>query len=423
MLQAIFTLILLLFATVLVMRSALSVAHVVVLSTLPLALGCWLLAGEALVHTVTAALLTVSLGLVVAGYFVMRRFTNPERQALRLGPDGGRRYVFILVLSTGFFTFLYFAIGGVPILSHSIETRRFEFNNSGLFGIPGRMYLYGLPLATGAAIVRARQLGISWYSDRLTLVAVSLFFVSRLLSGFKSGLLEVLIVLIVATVLAQGPVTSVAHVLRRYLPLAVAAVVGIFLVGGLYSSYRGSGRSLPNAILARATTKAALPGALVFERHLLFTPGSSIHLDATYFAKKYFSIGPGSSYSFGRLVAATIFHIGPESTAYTAPVTYGAFPELTYDFGLVAALLIMFCIGALIAVLEAKARRATLSGYIICLAAALAIYDFVNKGGLIYLFINWAIVTIFLLAVSRLYLVLTTTHRSLLLPSVGAKST
>jgi hypothetical protein len=396
----------------LILRSALSVAHVVVLPALPLALGCWLLVGEERARAATAAWFTISLVILAIGYFFARHFTSrSDGPALRLDHDGGRRYVLVLVSVAGFFTLLHFAADGIPVLSRSVETSRFEFGKS-FFGIPGRMYLFGMPLATGAALARSRQLGLRWNKDRLTLIAISIFTVSRLLSGFKGGLLEVLIALTVAVVLVQGPVTSVAHVLRAYLPLAVAAVIGVFLVGSLYSTYQGHGRSLPDIILARATTNGALAGVLVFENRLLVSPDSSIDLDTKYFTKKYFSVGPGSPYAFGRLVASTIFHVGPESGAYTAPVTYGAFPEMAYDFGLPFALLGMFGLGALLALLEAIARRATLSGYIVCLATVLAIYDFANKGGLIYMCINWTVMTGLVLVATRLGVLVTMRHHS-----------
>jgi hypothetical protein len=410
-------------AVILVLRSALSVAHVIILPAVPLALGCWLLVGESRSQAATAAWFTASLAVIGIGYLVARRFAYAAPSAgpaasrgragpkLRLGEDGGRRYVLILVSFAAFFTLLHFAADGIPVLSHNVETRRFEFGRS-LFGLPGRMYLFGMPLATGAALARARQLGVRWHRDRVTVAAISIFTVSRLLSGFKGGLLEVLIVLMIAVALVQGPVTSVANILRRYLPLGIAAVIGVFLVGSLYSSYRAQRRSLPEAILARATTSAALPGVLVFERRLLANPSSSIGVDTRYFAKKYFSVGAGYPYAFGRLVASTIFHVGPESGAYTAPVTYGAFPELAYDFGLAPALIAMFGLGALLALLQRIAQRATLGGYVICLASALAVYDFVNKGGLIYMCINWAIMTGMLLVAARIGMVLTSNRRS-----------
>lgn len=399
-------------ALILLLRSALSVVHVVLLPALSLALGCWLLVEEERAQTATAAWITISLVVLAIGYLVARHFTpRPTGPALRLGDDGGRRYVLVLVWFAGLFTLIHFAADGIPVLSGNVETSKFEFGKS-LFGIPGRIYLYGLPLATGAALARSRQLGLRWTKDRLTLIAISLFTVSRLLSGFKGGLLEVLIVLLIAAVLAQGPVTSVAHVLRRYLPLAITAVIAVFLVGSLYSSYRGHGRSLPDIILARATTNGAFAGVIVFEKRLPRNPDSTIELDTRYFTKKYFFVGPGSPYAFGRLVASTIFHVSLESSAPTVPVTYGAFPELAYDFGLPLALLGMFGLGALLALLEVIARRATLSGYIVCLATALAVYDFVIKGGLVYLCINWLLLTGLLLVVARVGVMVMTRHRS-----------
>ena len=72
----------------------------------------------------------------------------------------------------------------------------------------------------------------------------------------------------------------------------------------------------------------------------------------------------------------------------------------------------MFGLGALLALLEVIARRATLSGYIVCLATALAVYDFVIKGGLVYLCINWILLTGLLLVVARVGVMVMTRHRS-----------
>ena len=196
----------------LVLRSALSVAHVVVLPALPLALGCWILAGEERASAAMAIWFSASLGVLIVGYYVTRSIApRPIAPALQIDGVRGQRYVTVLVFFTTAFALFHFASGGIPIFSHNIETSRFEFDSSGFFGIPGRVYLYGLPLVAGVALARSRQAGLHWYKDRVTLVAVSVFVVSRLLSGFKGGLLEVLIVLLVAMVLAQGPVTSVAR--------------------------------------------------------------------------------------------------------------------------------------------------------------------------------------------------------------------
>src|SRR3984893_4793101 len=225
-------------ALFLLLRAPFSVVHVVVLPALPLALGCWLLVAEERARVATAVWFTVSLVVLAAGYLFSRSFTSrPIGPTLRLGDDGGRRYVLLIVTIAGFFTLVHFVADGIPVLSPRVETSRFDFGKS-LFGLPGRMYLFGLPLAAGIALARARQLGLRWSKDGLTLLAISMFTVSRLLSGFKGGLIEVIVTLMIAMVLAQGPIISVARVLRRYLPVAIATVITVFLVGSLYSSYR-----------------------------------------------------------------------------------------------------------------------------------------------------------------------------------------
>lgn len=387
----------------LVLRSSLSTMHIVVLPAVPIALGAWLLVGEERARVGTALQISVSLVCIVAGYYGVRAVVRPvpRSQPGSKGARGdGHAYVSAMVGVAVLFTVVHFAIGGIPLLSGDIETRRFEFG-SGLFGIPGRMYLFGLPLAVGAALTRAHRAGVPWHRDRLVLLAVVVLVGSRAVSGFKGGLIEALIIVATAAILARGPITSVARVLRRYLAVALLALVAVFLVGSLYSSYRATHRSLPNAIWSRATTNAAFPGVLVIERRLTSLPTSSVTLDARYFGYKYFKLGPGAPYSFGRVVAASIFHIGPETGAYVPPVTYGAFAETSYDFGTIAALAAMLMIGAALACCEGQASSVTLSGNVVRLAAVLAIYDWVNKGGMVYMLTNWGLMTAVMVLAGR----------------------
>jgi hypothetical protein len=393
-------------AVIAVVRSPFTTAHVVVLSALPACAGTWILVHEQLAASSTAIWTTLSLVAITAGYAVAhrvisQRLPNSEPgRARRLDAISGGPFVTAIVVVVTIFTTYHFVVGGIPILSPSVEVSRYEFTNSGLYGIPGRMYLFGAPLAAGIAYARAKSLGIPWHADRLTLLALSVFALSRLVSGFKSGLIEVAIVVLVMGVLANGPYVSVRRVLRRHLPILIAAPIALLLVGTLYDSYQVSGEPLLDAIYARSTTGAAEPGVVVFEDRLPSTSGqSSLEVDLQYFAQKYAGFETGADYSFTRLVAATMLGVNPEGTAYTPPVTFGGFAELKYDFGIPIAMLAMLALGALLALLESAAMRRGLAIYMLCLAGVLILYGIVNKGAIMYLLINWLSVATMLLVV------------------------
>jgi hypothetical protein len=368
---------------------------------IPPCVGAWILAHEGRATSAAAAWTTVGVGAIVVGYIVGRRFVpSPIVPQLQLGPRQGRHYVTAIVLVVSTLTLLHFTLGGIPLLSSRIEVSRFNFTSSGLFGLPGRMYLYGAPIAAGVALARSRALGIAWYNDRLTLLALSVLVVSRLLSGFKSGLLEVLIVLLVVAILTRGPMRSMVRILRQYFLPIIGAVIAGFLVATLYSSYYHSpGRSLSESLLSRATTVSAEPRVLTLERRLRILNVSSFDLDATYFAHEYAGIGSSGGYAFSRLVAASMLHINPEGSDHAPPVTYGGFPELAFDFNITLALIAMLALGASLAGIEATACQRSFNHYILCLTAVLAIYDYVVKGGLIYILINRGIVAAMLVGV------------------------
>jgi hypothetical protein len=383
-------------------KTTLTTVHVVVLGAIPMTVGAWILTSEGRASSTGAASLTFGVFALIAGYLAARQFlpsSVPNR--LHLGPEQGKPYVASIVFIVTVFIMLHFALGGIPILSSHIEVDRFAFTNSGLFGIPGRMYLYGAPLAAGLALARSRTIGVPWHADTLSLVAVSVFIISRILSGFKGGLVEVLIVLLVIAVLTQSPVTSVAQIIRQYSFLIVGAIIAVILVATLYSSYHSSTRSLTSTLIARVTTTPAEPATLTLEHKLRQTNVSSLDLDATYFAHEYAGIGTGNPYSFSRLVSTSMLRVDPESSIYASPVTYGGFAEMAFDFGSLIAIIVMMTLGATLAFLETQARQTSLSGYLVCLAAVMAIYFYVIRGGLIYTVINLGLAVVLLLIIGR----------------------
>src|SRR5439155_18948606 len=126
-------------------------------------------------------------------------------------------------------TLAHFAVGGIPLLSSNVEIARLDVTASGLLGIPGRIYLFGIPLAL-AACLRGERIGsraaFSTWQSRLLLAT---FVISRILSGFKSGLLEVVVITLLIYV-ASGHSMNRNHLPKLLAAFLVAAAFG-FVVG------------------------------------------------------------------------------------------------------------------------------------------------------------------------------------------------
>ena len=98
---------------------------------------------------------------VIAGYYLVTpRYATAHQLAMHAPREQllARKTLVAFAGVISFFVAYHFIVGGVPLLSADVELARFNFSGSGLFGIPGRMYLFGLPfLVTYASYVAARD--------------------------------------------------------------------------------------------------------------------------------------------------------------------------------------------------------------------------------------------------------------------------
>ena len=133
------------------------------------------------------------------------------------------------------------------------------------------------------------------------------------------------------------------------------------------------------------------------EQGTLFTVSNNLSLDFWYFADRYAGLGPGAPYSFERLVSGSIYHVDPTSGQFVVPVTVGAFGELFFAFGPAGLLLAALVAGAALARLSFVGT--SLVGRAVALFAAVGLYTWLIRGGLVYYVFNYAAVTLILLAV------------------------
>jgi hypothetical protein len=359
--------------------------------------------GHALLDTTASGLpvtwmYMIGLAAMVVGYCLVRwRPVQPDPNVNKHRDPGPALLVTVIVVCL--LALYHFSVIGIPSLSSNVEIDRFNFTSSGLLGLPGRAYLYGLPIVTTGAMFCAAR-----WPTRTARIAVALAVVvlllTRLASGFKGGLIEVVIILFFASALIAGGL-SLRRAAVRYLAIGSVALAFTALIAPAYASYSNLNTiELTSSLLNRATTGAALAGRLVMQPapQLVLLPQNTAVNDFEYTAWRYLGIDLGTHFAFEQIVAASTYHARLSNTS--APQTVQAFPQLVYDHGLLLAALGSGLLGYLFAWLEvAGARMLRPMGFAIVLAVLLALRDYITKGGLVYETVNWAAMLLFILVV------------------------
>lgn len=323
------------------LRGTLDVADVAVGLTIPTIVGFLLLnAGGAASVGATARFVVLTSAFWVAAAWPRRPSATHDVLTPR-----DRRAAWILVVAAALGSAYHFAAGGVPLFEPNIDLSRFDFTSSGFFGIPGRFYLYGVPASVFAAFY-ARSRAQGWRRDPLVLTSLVVLVTTRVLGGFKGGMVEAAEVVLIAG-LINGERITFRQLSKRYAPLVPTAIAGVFLIGSLYPSYRATGAPLTSILQHRITTVAAAPPAEVFD-HRLPVPLASTALyknDIRYYAEKYFHIGPGAAFPFERDVSAGLLGGDPSATYFLPPVTVTAAAELFAALGVAGAVAAMATLG------------------------------------------------------------------------------
>lgn len=273
----------------------------------------------------------------------------------------------------------------------NIETVRFDFTSSGFLGIPGRMYLFGIPLCWILATAAASHLDVPPWRHGAWRAATFFYASASLLSGFKSGLIAMLAVMVLTSAAVYNFRPPVISVVRRGAVLVVLATVYAFAIGGLYSSYSQQGVSRTTQFVTRMTEGAALPKAFVLQGQIPGVMGNTVLSDLRYYVPRYTGRQVPGSYATERAVSAAMIGISPRASRFTTPVTIGGFPELKLAFGLGPAAAIAFALGASLRFIEVG-QRSWLLGSFLRGAAVFGLSQWIIRGNLAYYLLNIGVV-------------------------------
>ena len=395
---------------ILLLGSQVSLVTLLLLQMTASVVGMWILAGTGeITWTVFWTYLLAPAGLI-AGRLIAGLRPAGSARAARPATALSDPVVWSVLIVAAVLAFYHLIKSGIPILSGDVEVERFDFTSSGLFGIPGRMYLFGLKIAWIVASVNAAVLRVPWWKYRPWLAASAALLLSSLLSGFKGQILSLAVIVLMVWCITHREPLSYWKVLRRCWPLGVAAVGYFLLVASQYGTYRVAQVSVAESAWDRFTTGSAQAPSIVLSGGFSYLPGNSLINDGLYYLDRYAGIGSGAPYALERAVSASTIGVDPASDAWTVPVTVGGYAELVFALGVGLAFLAMISIGFFLRCLETTALAGTVR-LSLQVAAAFVVSSFVTKGGLVYTVVNWAAVLAMLAAVGA-FAQVCTRHRT-----------
>jgi hypothetical protein len=324
----------------------------------------------------------------------IRRHSKPCLSTSHAAPVSNAA-VWAVTVFAGSLGMYHLVVSGIPLFSSSIETQRFDFTSSGLFGIPGRMYLYGITIAWVLASINASNQGVRWRNSGPWRLATFFFLFSAGLSGFKGELIVTAIVVIGVYVVLSGRTIRLGGFLARYSWIAFILIIYFFGVAALYTTYKNSDRPLATQLLERATTVGAQPGQYAIDGRTIVQLHNPLVSDLNYYTMKYSGHSVEGMFTLDRLVSSSILRIDPSSSDRTPPVTIGAFAELVYGYGAFVAYIAYLLFGFLMAMCDGDSRTDSMK-LLVRIVCVLAICNFIIKGGIVYTIINYAVVALIL---------------------------
>lgn len=369
---------------------------VIVVQSLAIAIGLSIDAHRGLTGATTPWVYLAGLGCLIAGWAVTAAHSAASEPRRTPKAAVSPRAVGGVVAVVGLFTAYHLIQSGIPLFSSEIEKSRFNFSDSGLFGIPGRMYLFGTSFAWLLASANAHARGIKWRTSRAWVLATTILIGSAALSGFKGRLIYAALTILIGYLVIRGRSWTIGQVSRRFWPIGLALLLNFFVVASLYSTVQRSGSDPVQVFWERNTTVASEPVRVVLDHRVPSGIENPIPHDIQFYVAKYAHVGTPLPYSFQTSVSAAMIGVSPGST-FTVPVTIGAFAELHYALGGVIALVLMTGAGSLGARFERGGE--SVMGATLTVFGLIALQSWIIRGDLVYTVLNYAAVALFLYGV------------------------
>ncbi len=285
-----------------------------------------------------------------------------------------------------FFIIYHFAVGGIPILKSNVEIERFNFTNSGLFGIPGRMVQYGIYfLVFYSAYFCYNKKGKKYF-----IISLGLFVICKLLNGFKGSMYDIVVMIVYLFAFSKKDYNVKKFLNLKFISLIIVSIgfaALIFQQYGASKYYTNTSEYLIN----RLTIIQAEAGNYMLKN---MEKKNYFYNDFVYYIRKYLKINLDSSTGYNALektVSASKNGISLTENNFVVPVTVGAFNEFWFNINSFMAMIFMLLIGAVYGSIEKKMKTGCMNPFRFACYGLLVymINMYISKGGLMYYVINY----------------------------------
>ena len=296
-------------------------------------------------------------------------------------------------------TIYHFYVAGIPIFGDVIRDR-FDVMKSGLFGLPSRSYLIGLPLIyIMLNAVKHQSQTVRQFNkiNRYILVFLVFLVIVRVLGGFKGAVLEIFFLTIIVSS-ALGKNMQVYNFIKNNF-FMISAIIGIILiVSAQYTDSINKYSGLLDYLLTRIFYMSSEPDVFILTSDQNLSFGNYFINDILFQLKKWINfsgqndiIADSTTHVFAGMYGYNIENV--VDSGNHVPVTISFISMGFVNFGYLFGFLSCAVTGLFLGYFENKVLSpASFLKKAFYLLNIYIIYTYTIKGNLIYMIANWYVI-------------------------------
>jgi uncharacterized membrane protein YqaE (UPF0057 family) len=332
---------------------------------------------------------------VVAGMLVAE--TRSLQKTAQSVPTPKSKFLWAASIVIGALSIYHVAITGIALFSTNVELDRFNFGASGLFGLPSRSVLLGLPALALYTVAK-----YSPDKKNVTLFVWSLFTITQFSLGFKGAMFSIVSTLILGFLISGR--LSMLRLTMLSLIGVTASSIYVLSVAASYGTLRSSNLNI-QLIIDRVTLETARPQylALRMQETLNLLTGSAFWHDMSVLLERYLT-GFTPSLTVESIVSATLTGTPPSREYFIVPVTLGGPVYILLTGGVALTIAILFILGFFWSrsTLALKQTQSDLIGVLLALFLD-GLKVFLTNGNGAYLTINLAFTALLFTGIALFY--------------------
>ena len=224
------------------------------------------------------------------------------------------------------------------------------------------------------------------------ILSLIIFVLCKLISGFKGGMYDVLVMIVLLKSLNKTNVSIKKFINGKVICIVLVAIIFASFVVSQYSySSVSKYNNVAEYLFDRVTVIQAEAGNYMLKN---ISKKNYFYNDFVYYLRKYIKIDLDETTGFftlEKIVSASKNSVPLSNSYYIVSVTIGAFNEMWFNTNLIFAFIFMFFYGAIYGTIEKIMKRGNLNAFQYA-SLGLAIYMillYFSKGGLMYYITNY----------------------------------